>query len=310
LIIVLTQSSQSPANSDANPLPPLQIHTWQWNGYTIPYAVMGQGEPLLLVHGFGASIGHWRKNIPVLAAAGYRVYALDLLGFGGASKPAIAYNVELWQAQLYEFWAAHIQAPTVFVGNSIGGLLCLMMAAYHADITAGVILLNCAGGLNHRPDELNLPLRLLMGSFTKVVSSPRVGGFLFNRIRQKPRLRRTLYQVYRDRSAVTDELIDLIYQPSCDAGAQQVFASVLTAPPGPSPAELLPQISAPILVLWGEADPWTPIAGATLYRQLAETQPITVVPIPNTGHCPHDENPQAVNGLILDWLALQSANRQ
>lgn len=74
---------------------------------------MGTGRPLLLVHGFGASIGHWRKNIPVLAAGGYRVYAIDLLGFGSSDKPALNYTVELWQEQLKDFWTAHIQEPTV-----------------------------------------------------------------------------------------------------------------------------------------------------------------------------------------------------
>jgi len=291
---VLTQSSPISA--------PLDLQTWDWNGYTIPYTVQGDGKPLVLVHGFGASIRHWRKNIPVLAAAGYRVYALDLLGFGGAAKPAIAYSVELWQQQLKDFWHAHINEPAVFVGNSIGGLLCLMVLADYPELAAGGVLLNCAGGLNHRPEELNLPLRVMMGTFTKVVSSKLIGPFVFNRIRQKSRLRRTLYQVYRDRNAVTDDLIDLLYTPSCDPGAQQVFAAVLTAPPGPSPAELLPKVQAPLLVLWGEADPWTPIAGASIYQKLAKTHPVTVVPIPNTGHCPHDENPTVVNPAIAEWL--------
>lgn len=281
---------------------PLEKLTWTWNGHKIPYTVTGNGRPLLLVHGFGASIGHWRKNIPVLAGAGYKVYAIDLLGFGNAEKPALDYTVELWRDQLKAFWDTHIHEPTVFVGNSIGGLLCLMVLADYPETAAGGVLLNCAGGLNHRPEELPLPLRVMMGTFTKVVTSDLVGPLLFNLIRQKPRLRRTLHQVYRDREAVTDELIDLIYEPSCDAGAQKVFASVLTAPPGPTPAELLARIDQPLLVLWGEADPWTPIAGAKVYQQLAETHPLTFVPIPNTGHCPHDENPNAVNPRMVDWL--------
>ncbi|MDX2230019.1 MAG: alpha/beta fold hydrolase [Leptolyngbyaceae cyanobacterium bins.349] len=281
---------------------PLEKLTWTWNGYKIPYTVTGSGRPLLLVHGFGASIGHWRKNIPVLAGAGYKVYAIDLLGFGHAEKPPLSYSVELWRDQLHDFWATHIHEPTVFVGNSIGGLLCLMVLADYPDIAAGGVLLNSAGGLNHRPEELPLPLRVMMGTFTKVVTSDWVGPMLFNLIRQKSRLRRTLHQVYRDRTAVTDELIDLIYEPSCDAGAQKVFASVLTAPPGPTPAELLPKIKVPLLVLWGEADPWTPIAGAKLYQEMTQTHPVTFVPIPDTGHCPHDENPEAVNPRLVEWL--------
>jgi pimeloyl-ACP methyl ester carboxylesterase len=193
----------------------------------------------------------------------------------------------------------------VFVGNSIGALLSLMMLADRPDMAAGGILLNAAGGLNHRPEELNLPLRVIMTGFTQVVSSPLVGPLLFNLIRQKPRLRRTLQQVYHDHTAVTDELIELIYEPSCDVGAQQVFASILTAPPGPRPEELLPQITQPLLVLWGEADPWTPISGSRLYQTLASQAPdrAQFIAIPNTGHCPHDERPDVVNAAILTWLA-------
>jgi len=281
----------------------LENLSWTWQDHTIRYTVQGQGKPVLLIHGFGASIGHWQKNIPVLAEKGYRVFAIDLLGFGGSDKPALDYTLELWQDQLAAFWQAHIHEPTIFVGNSIGGLLSLMMLADYPDLSAGGILLNCAGGLNHRPDELNLPLRLVMGGFTKLVSSPLVGEFIFNRIRQKSRIRQTLYQVYCDREAVTEELVEMLYQPSSDPGAQKVFASVLTAPAGPHPASLLPKIQQPLLVLWGENDPWTPIAGSTLYQEKAKSDEKTeFYPIAQAGHCPHDEKPEMVNSLMLDWL--------
>jgi pimeloyl-ACP methyl ester carboxylesterase len=282
---------------------PIQTQFWTWQGHRIAYAVEGTGIPLILIHGFGASIGHWRRNIPVLAAAGYRVFALDLLGFGKSEKPLLDYRLELWEDMLADFWATHIQEPTVFVGNSIGALLSPMMLAHHPEKARGGVLLNAAGGLNHRPEELNLPLRVMMSGFTKLVSSDVVGPVLFNLVRQKPRLRRTLYQVYRDRTAVTDELIDLLYQPSCDPGAQKVFAAILSAPPGPRPEELLPQVTQPLLILWGEADPWTPITGAKVYQELATlSNQIEFIPIPDTGHCPHDERPEVVNQQIIRWL--------
>ncbi|MBW4581110.1 MAG: alpha/beta fold hydrolase [Tildeniella nuda ZEHNDER 1965/U140] len=283
-------------------LAPLEKLTWDWRGYSIQYTVVGTGKPLLLVHGFGASLGHWRQNIPILAAGGYRVFAIDLLGFGGSAKPALDYSLELWQELLKDFWSAHIQVPTVFIGNSIGGLLCLMMLANHPETASGGVLLNCAGGMNHRPSELNPPLRLAMAIFNNLVRSPRFGAFMFNQIRQKHRIRRTLAQVYRNREAITDELVDMLYVPSCDDGAQRVFASVLTAPPGPSPAELLPAVSQPLLVLWGAADPWTPIAGAAIYQEFAQSHPLTFVSLPDTGHCPQDDRPELVNPLILEWL--------
>jgi len=275
---------------------------WQWHGYQIKYSVAGEGIPLILVHGFGASIGHWRKNIPVWAEGGYKVFTLDLLGFGGSDKPAIAYSLELWQEMLKDFWTIHVQTPAVFIGNSIGALLSLMMAANHPEIVKGAVLLNVAGGLNHRPNELNPILGLVMMGFSQLVSSPITGKFIFNQVRQKQRIRNTLTQVYCDRAAITDELVDLLYLPSCDVGAQEVFASILTAPAGEKPEDLLPHVTCPILVLWGESDPWTPIKGAKVFREMASQKDIQVIPIANTGHCPHDENPKAVNPLVLEWL--------
>lgn len=276
---------------------------WTWKDYSIQYTVQGSGRPLILIHGFGASIGHWRQNIPVLAAGGYRVFALDLLGFGASAKPPIDYTLELWEELLADFWQELVREPAIFVGNSIGALLSLMVVANHPEISAGCVLINCAGGLNHRPEELNLPLRLVMGTFAKLVRSPAIGPFLFNNIRQKHRIRNTLRQVYRNPEAITDELVELLHAPSCDPGAQQVFASIITAPPGPQPSELLPKVDRPLLVLWGADDPWTPISGSKIYQELAaKGRDVKFVSIPNTGHCPHDERPDAVNNLILDWL--------
>ncbi|OIP71712.1 MAG: alpha/beta hydrolase [Oscillatoriales cyanobacterium CG2_30_40_61] len=277
--------------------------SWTWKGHQIQYTATGSGQPLVLIHGFGASIGHWRHNIPILAQGGYQVFALDLLGFGASAKPNLDYSLELWEELLTDFWAEKIKQPAIFIGNSIGALLGLIMVANHPEISSGAVLINCAGGLNHRPEELNLPLRLIMGLFAKVVSNPILGPLMFNQIRQKHRIRNTLNQVYGNKQAITDELVDLLYNPSNDIGAQQVFASILTAPPGPQPSELLPQIQQPLLIIWGETDPWTPITGAKIYQDLAEINPsVEFISIPDTGHCPHDERPEQVNSIILNWL--------
>jgi pimeloyl-ACP methyl ester carboxylesterase len=278
---------------------------WDWRGYSVKYAVQGTGQPIVLLHGFGASIGHWRKNIPVLAQAGYRVYGLDLLGFGDSEKPALDYSLELWEGLLHDFWQAHIQAPTVFVGNSIGGLLALMTLARYPETAKAGVILNCAGSLNHRPEDLPKALGLVMGLFTRLVNSQITGPIVFDQVRQKFRIRGALKQVYGNRAAITPELVEMLHQPACQEGAQKVFASVLSAPPGPRPETLLAEIQHPLLVLWGETDPWTPIQGATLYQKLAADpeRAVTFHAIPETGHCPHDERPEIVNPLILDWLA-------
>ncbi|MEM9771424.1 MAG: alpha/beta fold hydrolase [Cyanobacteria bacterium P01_D01_bin.73] len=299
-------SAKSPQDSSL-----YSCETFQWRGHSIRYTAYGTGDPVVLIHGFGASLDHWRKNISAIADQGYQVFALDLLGFGRSQKPALEYSMELWQDLLLDFWAEHIKQPTVWVGNSIGALLALMLAAAAPEKTRGIALLNCAGGLNHRPEELPLPLRVVMGTFEQVVNNRLLGPWLFDRVRQRKRIEGTLKQVYGNQDAVTPELLDLLYEPSCDAGAYEVFASILSAPPGPKPTELLPQIQSPILVLWGEADPWTPIKGADIYTNLAKAgdERIRFYSIAETGHCPHDERPEWVNQRLVKWMTkeLQAA---
>jgi len=266
--------------------------TWTWQGHQIQYSVTGSGTPLVLIHGFGASIGHWKKNIPVWAEAGYQVFALDLLGFGASAKPTLDYSLELWEELLRDFHQELVQRPAIFIGNSIGALLALMLTANSPEIAIGAVLLNAAGGLNHRPEELNLPLRLVMGAFAKLVSSEVTGKFVFNQVRQKRNIRNSLRQVYRNHQAIDDDLVDMLYQPSCDAGAQKVFASILTAPAGPRTSDLLAKVEKPLLVLWGDADPWTPINGPKVYQEAGKTKE----------HCPHDDRPEIVNALVIHWL--------
>lgn len=283
---------------------PLESQTWQWGEYKICYTVQGEGQPLVLIHGFGASIGHWRKNIAPLASAGYRVYALDLLGFGASDKPVLDYSLDLWLEQLTAFWQTHIQQPTVWVGNSIGALLTLMVLAQRKEMAIAGVLLNAAGGLNHRPEELPFPLNWIMGGFTQLVASPVFGPLVFNQVRRKSRIRQTLYQVYGDRQAVTEELVEMLYTPSCHPNAPQVFASILTAPAGEPPQTLLAQVTQPLLILWGDQDPWTPISASGLYQERAAQDPQSAFyALSGAGHCPHDEQPTQVNQYILDWLA-------
>ena len=73
---------------------------------------------LVLLHGFGASSGHWRDNAEAIAAAGYHVYAMDLLGFGQSDQPSGRLDNRLWSRQLQCFLEQIVGKPAVVVGNS------------------------------------------------------------------------------------------------------------------------------------------------------------------------------------------------
>jgi pimeloyl-ACP methyl ester carboxylesterase len=274
---------------------------WQWQGHSLYYVKAGSRQagrpPLLLIHGFGASTDHWRKNIAELQQD-FEVWAIDLLGFGRSAKPNLQYSGDLWRNQLHDFITEVIREPVVLAGNSLGGYASLCVAAQHPTSVVGVILLNSAGPFsNTQPEQKPNLLQTLMRS---VLLQPWAIYLIFQYTRQRSVIRKTLQKVYLDQSAVTEQLIEDIYRPSCDKGAVDVFASVFKTPQGEKVDILLQQITCPLLTIWGEGDPWmrSKERGAK-FRQYAAN--LTEYYI-QAGHCPHDEVPEQVNALIRDWI--------
>ena len=291
---------------------------WQWREQSIYYVRAGERQPqrppLLLVHGFGASTDHWRKNIAELCND-FEVWAIDLLGFGRSAKPNWQYSGDLWRDQLYEFITQVIGQPVVLAGNSLGGYACLCVAAQRPDAAAGLVLLNSAGPFSENqstpePESLQTevqpppqpePLQKLLGDVVRwILQQPWVRFLLFQYVRQPWVIRQTLEKVYLDKSAITDQLVEEIYRPACDPGAAEVFASVFSTPQGEKVDVLLKQLTCPLLMLWGEADPW--INARERGVKFRQYYPELTEYFLRAGHCPHDEVPEQVNSLLRAWV--------
>jgi alpha-beta hydrolase superfamily lysophospholipase len=165
--------------------------------YNINYRREGNPKdpPILLIHGFGANVNHFRYNIPLLVQSGYQVFAIDLLGFGGRDKPKDEdYSISLWVDLLCDFienmtWSLmdnhdletttiddtsetiiskhrqqhQHQQPWVVCGNSIGGLCSLGVTARMKHVVQGCVLFNCAQGMSgFRYEEAPFWLRPIM----------------------------------------------------------------------------------------------------------------------------------------------------
>jgi pimeloyl-ACP methyl ester carboxylesterase len=280
---------------------------WLWREQKIYFVKVGDNShrpPLLLVHGFGASTDHWRKNIVDLSQD-FEVYAIDLLGFGRSQKPAWQYSGDLWRDQLHDFIIEKIQRPTVIAGNSLGGYASLCVAADYPESVAGIVLLNSAGPFTDTnplgSKKVNPVQKAISKTLQGVLRQPWANQLLFAFVRQKSRIRSTLQKVYLDRSAVTEQLVEEIYRPSCDEGAAQVFASVFSTPQGKKVDELLQTMSCPLLMIWGEGDPW--MNAQSRGAKFREFYPSLTEHYIKSGHCPHDESPEVVNGLMRSWCS-------
>ncbi|KAK7387629.1 hypothetical protein VNO78_28557 [Psophocarpus tetragonolobus] len=285
----------------------LQTRVWNWRGYSIRYQHSGNSGPaLLLVHGFGANSDHWRNNISVLAQS-HRVYSIDLIGYGYSDKPNPRqnrvhsfYTFETWATQLNEFCFDVIKDEAFFVCNSIGGIVGLQAAVVAPHICQGIVLLNISLRMLHIKKQpwYGKPF---IRSFQRLLRDTAVGKFFYKTIARKESVRNILCQCYHDTSKVTDELVHIILGPGLEPGAAEVFLEFICYSGGPLPEELLPQVKCPILIAWGDKDPWEPIEIGRNYENFDSVEDFIV--LPNVGHCPQDEAPHLVNPLVESFVA-------
>jgi pimeloyl-ACP methyl ester carboxylesterase len=283
-----------------------QSQFWDWQGFPICYQCQGNtGLPLLLIHGFGASSDHWRHLMPLLAQ-NHRVYALDLLGFGRSPKPTpgnpLPYTFETWSRQVVDFCQQVIGDPTVLIGNSIGCVVALQAAVDAPARCPGVVLVNCSLRLLHDRKRRTLPWYRRMSApiLQRILTNRAIGHYFFSRLARPQVIRKILLQAYARPEAVTEDLVDLLYQPALDPGAADVFLAFTGYSQGPLPEDLLPQLACPALILWGTDDPWEPI---TLGRELAKFPTVEgFIPLDGVGHCPQDESPALVFAALEPWL--------
>lgn len=124
-------------------------HDVELSGYRIHYREMGQGTPLLLIHGLGGSSLDWAPVMKTYADAGYHVYAPDLLGFGKSQKPDTNYSIEEQTQLIHEFVAnQHIEDADV-VGWSMGGWIALRLTLEHPDDVRRLVVNDSAGLYYH-----------------------------------------------------------------------------------------------------------------------------------------------------------------
>jgi pimeloyl-ACP methyl ester carboxylesterase len=281
---------------------------WVWRGWQTRYTYqrcnsnLGNSPPVLLLHGFGASIGHWQHNIEFLAT-NHTVYGLDLVGWGGSRKPDIKYDIDLWVEQVYDFWRTFVGQPMILIGNSIGSLVALVAAAKYPEMAASLVMVSLPD-LSAEQEMIPRPLQPLVNGIKRVILNPPLLHTLFRFVSQ-PKIARKWAQIaYANPDRVTDDLIDLFLAPAQEREAPAAFVRIMQGMTSsnfsPNIRKLLPDMQIPMLLLWGCEDRMIPPGTATI---LIELNPLLeLINLEAAGHCAHDEVPDLVNGTIRNWL--------
>jgi pimeloyl-ACP methyl ester carboxylesterase len=280
---------------------------WTWRGYEIGYCAEGLEEhpdklAIILIHGFGASVGHWRKNLPVLSQS-TRVYAIDLIGFGSSAQPKpseLAYTFETWGQQVADFVREVVGDRAILIGNSIGAVVAMQAAIYAPDLIVKTVLINCSLRLLQEQNQLNMIWFRRVGviAVQNILGKRAIAKLFFDQVRKPRSVKRILSQAYFDKEAVTDELIEILIKPAQNPNAVDVFMAFVRYSQGPRPEDLLAILPCEAIVLWGDRDPWEPIEmGRKSFTKFDCVKEF--IDLPNAGHCPQDEAPELVNPILL-----------
>jgi pimeloyl-ACP methyl ester carboxylesterase len=281
-----------PTRIDWNPsLSPQAI---QINGHTIFYTVKGEGKPLLLIHGYGAGIWVWEKQIEALSPS-YRVYALDLIGHGFSDRPKILYTPETYVHCLRDFMDGVGIEKATLVGNSMGGGIAWAMAVLFPDRVDRLILIDCVP-----PDVLRQAKNESFRMLAAIKDIP-VLPYLVISARNKNSIRQILLECISEIKLITPEVVNRQYQLSRIKGTTWVLYSTLKhAKEALKLKDPFSLIRKPTLFIWGERDLiFPPQVGETLHQSIAGSK---FLRIEKSGHIPMWENPDEVNRAILDFL--------
>ena len=292
---------------------------WHWQGQRCHWRVLGDPAhpPLVLLHGFAAGSGHWRGNAHAIAAAGWRVYGLDLVGFGASSQPALWLDNRLWARQVQGFLEEVVQGPAVVVGHSLGGLVALSAAVFFPTWVRAVVA-------SPLPDPTLVMARASSHPRRAPGRSPRRRPWrrrlkrwlvillcrllplelLVPLLAHSPLLDLGIQSAYATAVIGDQELHRVIAKPARRPGAVRSLRAMSIAmalrPHGATAPALLQRLRCPLLLIWGRRDQLVPVQVADQVLRVRPDVPLVVLDA--SGHCPHDEVPEAFNGALLGWL--------
>lgn len=269
----------------------------------VRYWTMGEsGPPVILVHGLGASVEFWVRNIPILARH-YRVYAVDIVGFGRSDKPMqYDWAVERVADFMDDFLNAVGLDKVHWVANSMGGLITLITAARHPTRTLSLTLVDSAGFSR----KVTWLFRLM--------SVPLLGELMM--MLGKGSLRFILRRLFADPKQVPENWVQVWAKILQQPGARQSFLRVLRSGIGlfgvkrsilKAAQAVVGQIGCPTLIIWGRQDRILPFDGGL--RALSQIPGAQLHVWDGAGHLPMLEKAASFNGVILNWLA-ETSRRQ
>lgn len=274
------------------------------NGIRMHYVTQGTGPLVVLLHGFPEFWYSWRHQIPFLAQHGYTVVAPDLRGYNDTDKPRTGYDVSTLLRDIVGLIKGLGQEKAIIVGHDWGGALAWSFALRYPQLTERLVVLN-APHPQALTRELRTPSQLRKSWYIFFFQIPWLPEFVLSRQHAAP-IGKMLYASAVQKAAFPPDALAQYRDAMSKPGAlrasinyyRAVFRALLSTRSGTGARTT---ISAPTLLIWGDQD----IAlGSALTRGLEQWVPdLRVRHLSDSGHWVQQEQPEAVNALLLEFLA-------
>jgi pimeloyl-ACP methyl ester carboxylesterase len=261
------------------------------DGLSTHYLEKGSGEPVILIHGFFFDTNMWNKSINVLAEK-YKVYAIDLWGFGYSTRKPLDYGYPLYAQQLRLFMDAMNIQKASLIGQSMGGGTIIKFAISNRHRVEKIVLVNAAGMPNELP---------IMG---RISNLPTLGELMY-RMNSDFVRKFTLGSTFLyNKKLITDEFYEQLTRFHKIERSSEVmlyitrkqFFDTLT-----EEIKVLGSMDIPILIVWGREEKSIQLS---IGEELARTLKGSRLEILNqAGHCSNIDQYRQFNELVLDFLA-------
>lgn len=249
-------------------------------GMRVHYRDEGDGdEPLILLHGTGASLHTWDGWVDVLGYD-FRVIRLDLPGFGlTGPAPGDDYTIQAYVDYLDRFAMALGLERFHLAGNSLGGEIAWNYAGRHPERVDRLVLIDAAGFPGRERGNPSMVFRLAR---IPIINKAMLG------LTPRSLVEKSLAEVYGDPSKITPDLVDRYFELSRRPGNRRAFIERALDSEHDQNASLS-DINQPTLIIWGAEDRWIPLSdGHGFAAGIANSR---LIVYPGIGHLPMEELP-------------------
>jgi pimeloyl-ACP methyl ester carboxylesterase len=247
------------------------------------------GELVVLVHGFSVPSFLWEPTQKALLKEGFRVLAMDLFGRGYSDRPHSDYGMTLYVEQLNDLLQAlDIKKPVNLVGISMGGAVVTHFTNSYPNIVKKISLLAPLIETPSRQEMKFLKLPLLGNYLAKVAIVPSLQG--------------SLGKVVNDTTVFPDWEEKFSVQTTYRGFASAILttARYLDGKSFEDEYKRLSQKNKPTQLFWGRNDQIINFSDSE--KVLNALGDIEFIPLDNTGHLPHYEQPEIVNARLIEFL--------